>query len=603
MNGAVRRLIGATWWTVRAIWASQARLVIGLLAVMVATGVLPAATALVMRGLINGVVREVGTAAPSMTAITPWLLVGVLLAIAEVLGQLTHRYLIGRLVDDMELTVTADILTHASRLDVAWFERPESHDRFHRTQRNIANHFARLLDSVMGLATSVIQAVSLVAILLVVEPIAALIIVPLAFPHLVFRWRAAQRYHAVEHRRAAKRRWTEYFTTLLTDRRTVAEVRLLDLGPLLLRRFRTLMAGFRDENRRNYQHRFMGDAIASAVGMGVVYALLVRVVGRVLRGALTVGDVVVFIAAAVRLRGALEQLVGTVSTVREQALYLDDLRAFLDVRPAIERTGGLCLDVNGGEVAFDRVTFTYPESDAPAVVDLSCHIRSGETVALVGRNGAGKSTLIKLLARLYDPDSGRVLLNGVDVRELNVEYLHRQIGFVPQSYIRYEATAAENLAYGDWKRLLDDEAGIRRVAEQAGVADLIQSFPEGYATSLGRQFGRHDPSGGEWQQLAIARALARNAPLVILDEPTSNLDAQAEYEIFTRLRALARGRTTLLVSHRFSTVALADRILVLEEGRLVEQGTHDDLLAAGGRYATLYRLQRRQMDTRPSADA
>lgn len=592
----LRRLASTGWWATRLIWASHARLVVLLLCAMLVTGIIPAGTALAMRGLINAVVEVVGSEGGSMAAITPWLLLGVTLAISGVLSELAHRYLIGRLRDDLDLTVTARILSHASRLDVAFFETPELQDSFHRAQQNIASHFTRLLTGLSNSASQVIQAISLAAILFVVEPIAALILVPLALPHLAFRWRLSRQYYRVEHRRTARVRWTRYFVSLLTDRNMVGEVKLLGLGPLMIGRFRELMEEFRGQNRRNYMHRFTVDAGAAVVGMAVVYALLVRVVRRVLEGGLTVGDVVVFVAAAGRLRATLENMVGTVSAVQEVSLYIGDLREFLRVQPQVARGGTASAASLRGEIEFRNVTFTYPGGQAPAVSDVTFHIRPGETVALVGRNGAGKTTLVKLLARFYDPDEGTILIDGKDIRHVPLDHLHGNIGLVSQNYIRYEATAAENLAYGDWQRLLGDRAAIEHLAVDAGVDRLIESFPRGYETLLGRSFGQYEPSGGEWQQIAIARALARNPSLVILDEPTSNLDAEAEYQVFTRLRALAHGRTTLLVSHRFSTVALADHILVLDRGRLVERGSHGELLALDGRYATLFKLQRRQMD-------
>ena len=241
------------------------------------------------------------------------------------------------------------------------------------------------------------------------------------------------------------------------------------------------------------------------------------------------------------------------------------------------------------------MSFTYPGSSTPVLSEISFHIKPGEVVALVGKNGAGKTTLVKLIARLYDADHGCVRLDGVDVKEWSIEHLHHCIAFFSQGFARYEATAADNIAYGDWQRLLERPERIQEAAVAAGVHDFILTLPQGYDTMLGRTFGEYDLSGGQWQKLAVARALARDAALLILDEPTAHLDVHAEYDLFCRFRALAQGRTTILVSHRFTTLSMADRILVLDCGRIVESGTHDELLARDGTYATLYNLHSQQM--------
>ena len=233
--------------------------------------------------------------------------------------------------------------------------------------------------------------------------------------------------------------------------------------------------------------------------------------------------------------------------------------------------------------------------------DISLSIKPGETIALVGENGAGKTTLVKLIARLYDPDEGSIWLDGVNIKELSVVSLYNKISFVFQTFGRYEATAGENIAYGDLQQVMGNPEKIEQIARLARVHNMIQAMPQGYDTMLGRMFGELTLSEGQWQQIALARAFARDALLLILDEPTSNLDARSEYEVFSRFQEIAKGRTTILISHRFSTVSMADRILVMDKGQIVEQGSHQELIARGGHYASLYRLHLRQMDN-PSQD-
>jgi ATP-binding cassette subfamily B protein len=479
---------------------------------------------------------------------------------------------------------------------VGFFEDPRFQDMLARVQANTARHFSQFVTNCLGVATSMLQMGSLVVILVAIEPVITLILLPLTFPYLVARWRLAQSRYEKEYTRATKRRWTYYFVTQVTDQKWVPEVKLLGLAPVFIERFRTLMAEFRDQDRRLDKLVFGVDFVFAIGATIALYGILVRIIGQVLAGVLTVGDVAIYAGATNRLRIALQNVVTSSAIIREGMLYISTLDKYLSIKSHIAQTAGLKPGLAGGIIECKNVSFTYPGSRQPVLTDVSFRIEPGETIALVGENGAGKTTLAKLLARLYDPTDGCILVDNVDLRELPQKDWHDQIGFVFQSFGFYEATAADNISFGDWQRLLQDRDSIIQIAELANVHRMIEDMPQGYDTFLGRFFGEYTISQGQWQRLAVARAFAReNASLLILDEPTSNLDARAEYDLFCRFQELAAGRTTVLISHRFSTVSMADRILVLDDGRIVEQGRHQDLLARGGYYASLYRLHERQM--------
>ena len=589
------QLIDSIRWAVKEAWSIHSSLLIGLGLVTLVRGLFPAAFALVIRGLINTVVGVENNQSEALTLLLPWLVFGLGLTVLEAVSSMFYRFKMQRFVDDVDLSINSKILEHAARLEVGFFEDSRYQDIIHRAQDNTANHFSRFIADTLTFVTQFVQIVSLAVVLVAIEPLVAVLLIPLALVHLRFQWGLSKRHYLEEYMRATKRRWTSYFVSLLTTRRSVPEVKLLDLAPLLINRFRSLLTEFRDQNQRRYLSSFKGGSIIAVLTTVAFYALLGNVLRHFLAGTLTIGDVAVFGTVGLRLRGALETAVLSITSALGQALYISNLREFLSIEAQIKPASGRKPSLNKGKIEFREVSFTYPGGEKPVLSELSFHIIPGETVALVGKNGAGKTTLVKLISRFYDPDVGCIFYDGIDLRELSLDYLHSQISFVFQGVVPYEATASENIAYGDWNRLLKDRDQIECVARYAGVSKLIERMPQGYDTPLGRRFGEYDLSEGQWQRIAIARAFARDASLLILDEPTSNLDAIAEYELFNRFRKLAEGRTTILISHRFSTVRMADRIIVIDKGRIVESGTHQELLENKGHYATLYGTQQKQM--------
>lgn len=580
----------AARFALRESWRLSRFRTIAILVLPVVAGALPAAMALVLRELINAVVesRETSEAA---------FLVVVSLVLAYVLAMITPlRRTLEQINEEvLEQKLQVKLLEKSDRLDFSYFEDPETRDRIDEAFERPGVATAGLLAQFATFLLSTITLVSLLAVLASIDPYLLIWLLPIGLPYLAHRWWLTRvRFARIRTQRRAKR-WATHFTASLIDERRLPETRLLGLGPLFRRRVDEGLGAVVRESRAMFLREMASSLVFSAATLGIIYWSLWQVVQRALEGDVTIGDIAIFAGAVGAVRTSMDQLVLALGRVRWFLLTvatIDTVLGLNDKHPgAVEPVSISSTDANGEQpppLELRNVTFAYPGASVPAVRDVDLRIERGETVGLVGPNGSGKTTLAKLIAGLYLPAEGQVLCDGRPTSELEREEIRELVSCVFQQYGAYEGTAAENLALGDWERLLDDRHGVAQLARTVGLHKFIEGLPEGYDTQLGKAFGRARLSGGQEQRFAIGRAFARDVPIMLLDEPTANLDADTEYEVFELFRDLAQDRATLLISHRFSTLALADRILVLEDGVVVERGSHEELLQQAGLYRRMY---------------
>ncbi len=583
-------------WALKLTWFTEKRLLLGLIGTNVVQSITPVGLALTARGIVNGVVSIMKESSENYTILFFWLSMGLALTISDALSRFAQTLFTQCLRDELNLKITTDMLIHADSLELTRFEDPRFQDIMARASQNTAVNFSDFIDNSLAGLRNLFQSISLIGLLVFIDPLIVLLMLPVAIPYLLYQWSLSKTRFHLEHSRATKRRWTGYFVGLLTRHESIPEVKVLGLGAWLTEKFKALMREFRDQDRKLYQRGFIINAIFAILSTTVAYVVFARVAFRVLEGALTIGDVAIFGGAAIRLRVSIESTIFNVTKALEQTLYISNLIEFFKIKPQVSPANGLEPSSSRGEIELKNVFFTYPGSSDPVLKDISLHIKPGETVALVGENGAGKTTLVKLIARLYDADEGSVLFDGHDVHSLSLEHLHNQLSFVFQGFGRYEGTVSDNIALGDYNELMNNHDRIEEIARLANIHEMIDRMPQKYDTMLGRTFGEYTLSGGQWQQIALARAFARESTLLILDEPTSNLDARTEYELFLHFKKLAEGRTTILISHRFSTVSMAERILVMDNGQVIEEGSHQELISQQGHYASLFRLHQLQME-------
>jgi len=581
---------------IRLVWQTNRLMTISMALISVISGFLPAVSVWVTRGVVDSVVTAAFSSQHDMRMVwffvVAQLLVGLLQSFFGTISNIVQQLLqerIGNRVQSM-------ILRKANTLDLAFFEDADFYDKLRNATDESVYKPMQMVSQLFDFVKTVVTLFSMLGILLSLAWWLAVISLLMPIPAFIsssrYGWRG---YRKMRHQSPERRRML-YLIRLMTTDTYNKEIKLFNLGHFFVKQYDDVAEELYQQDKKIVVPRYLAGFGWGGLSTLANSAIYIYVAFETVARVVTIGGLTMYTQAAMQVGSNFQGLLSDISGIYENNLYVDTLYEFLEYQPRIvSPTAPQLLErdpvVPGLDIEFRDVSFTYPGKDQAALDHVSFTIKAGEAIALVGRNGAGKTTLVKLMTRLDDPDDGQILVGGRDVREYDIEALRRMVGVIFQDYVTYYMSARENIGVGK----IDDIENldlVERAAWKSGANAVITKLPDGYSTMLGRWFkDGFQLSGGEWQKVALARAFMRDAPILVLDEPTSSLDAQAEYEIFTKFRLLTEGKTAVFISHRFSTVRLADRIFVIEQGVVKESGSHDELIALNGRYAELFNLQ------------
>jgi ATP-binding cassette subfamily B protein len=575
----------------RMVWEASPAIVIANIGVRLVVSLLPLAMLAVTKVIIDSIYRYKAyhTSLPTYF----WYLVGLefaLACISTILGRVID-YCDTVLADKYAKHVSVRIMEHASRLDLTSYEDPAFQDKLERARVQGTDRVL-MIQAAGRLVQQVVTTASLAFSICLFAPWLLVALIVCVVPAFLGETHFAFLGYSLSFAQTPARREMEYLRVLGGSKESAKELKLFGLGPYLVARFTNLAMRLHKETARLARKRLLIGSLLTLLGTLGYYGTYAYVIYQTVAGVLTIGMLTFLAGAIAGASSNIQMVFSTFSTIADQALFVGDLLDFFAVKPKVSSKPGAISVPSPIRRGFEfrNVSFAYPNG-REVLSSVSFKLSPGERIALVGENGQGKTTIVKLLTRLYDPTAGQILLDGVDLREYDQQDLWREIGVIFQDFMRYDLTATENIAVGRIEEK-DNIFRIRSAAQKSLAEDVIRKLPKGYEQQLGCRFdGGTDLSGGEWQKLALARAYLREAQVLILDEPTASLDAKSEHEVFERFAELTCGKMAMLISHRFSTVRMADRILVLQGGRIAEEGPHDQLMQSGGRYAEMFELQ------------